>query len=208
MKNRGLRYLMALAGLMLAVGLACGSSNQPAAAPTQQAQPTVSDSSGGTATSGGDTSSGSDANVSFTDQNNYFTIDLPGNWKHTTGTDTNLYSDKFTSPDGHGFIESVVYDDGTPFTGVQNGQGALYLLHHYYSSTGQEGDIRISDDSIQKDKSERLTWTSKGGGYSGVSFFEIRHGTTFLMFTIWWDNDFKDKYQKLLDDVVTSYKLP
>jgi hypothetical protein len=85
----------------------------------------------------------------------------------------------------------------------------LKLLNTYYSSTGKEGDIRISDDSIQKDGSERLTWTSKGGGYSGLSFLEVRsNGTTFLFFTVDWGNDVQDTYIDTLNYVIESYKIP
>jgi hypothetical protein len=199
MKNRGFMYLVALGSLVLVVGLACGSSAAPTAAPapTQEAQPTATESSGG------------DTTVTFADQNSYFTIDVPGGWKHTQDVDSDSshwYWDVIKAPDGHAGVESVVYDDGTAWTGSQNGREALYLLHKFYSKTGQEGDIRVTSDSIQKDKSERLTWTSRGGNYSGVSFFEVRHKTAFLMFTTWWDNDYADKYKDLLDSVISSYR--
>jgi hypothetical protein len=198
MRSKGFSYLLALLILPLITGLACMSPT-PTAAPapsSQESQPTA------------ESASSSSGVATFTDQNKYFAIDVPADWKHTSGTDTNLYWDRFSSPDEHGFIESIAYDDGTVWTGSQNGRGALYLLNHYYSSTQQEGDIRVSDDSMQKDGSERLTWTSKGGKYSGVSFFEIRHKTTFLMFTTWWGNDYQDKYKPVLDNVVASYRLP
>ena len=93
-------------------------------------------------------------------------------------------------------------------TGSQNGKEALCLLNQFYSNTGKEGDIRVTGDSIQKDGSERLTWNSKGGNYSGVSFFEVRNSTTFLMFTTWWKNDCATKYDSVLNDVVGSYRNP
>ena len=61
---------------------------------------------------------------------------------------------------------------------------------------------------MQKDGSERLTWTSKGGNYSGISFFEIRKPTAMLMFTVWWDNDYKDQYGDVLNQVIESYRIP
>jgi len=119
-----------------------------------------------------------------------------------------LYIDTFTSPDKNAFIENIAFDDGTVWTGNSNGKGALYLLNYRYSFTKKEGDIRISDDSIQNDGSERLTWTSKGGGYSGLSYFEVRNKTTFLMFTVYWNNDSESTYIDTLDKVVSSYRLP
>jgi hypothetical protein len=201
MKSRSILYAFALTAMILVVGLACLSTAAPAQS-TQPPQP-VSDNSS--------SSTGSSDLVTFTDQNKYYQIDLPGDWKHDQTVDKEnnyYYIDTFTSPDGNAIIENIAYDDGKPFTGGTNGKFALYLLNTFYSNTGKEGDIRVSDDSIQKDGSERLTWTSKGGGYSGFSYFEIRNKTTFLMFTVDWANDFESDYIDLLDNVISSYRLP
>ncbi len=177
---------------VLLVGLACGSSSPTATTAPVTNPPTP----------------GSSALTTFTDQSNFYSIDLPGDWTHKNGSGTHYYYDRFTSPDQHAFIENVAYDDGTAFTGSQNGQFALQLLHQFYSSTGQPGDIHVTDDSIQKDGSERLTWYSTGGAYSGVSFFEVRNSTTFLMFSAWYDDAFKSTYVDTLDAVVSSYRTP
>ena len=103
-------------------------------------------------------------------------------------------------------MENLFYDEGNAFTGSVNGKFALALLHTFYSATGKEGDIRITDDNIQPDGSERLIWESKSGGYSGISYFEVRGGTTFLMFTIEWVNSAKGLYLDTLNQVVASYK--
>ena len=223
MKNRSFFYLFAFAALILAVGLACSAlSPTPTTVPTniptnipatqqvqpstpapQQVQPATSDN-GSTSS---DTNTGSDL-ITFTDQNKYYQIDLPSDWKHTSGTDTNMYWDTFTSPDTNALIENITYDDGTPWTGGSNGKGALYLLNYLYSYTKKEGDIRISDDKIQNDGSERLTWTSKAGKYSGLSYFEVRNRTTFLMFTVEWGNDYESTYKDVLNNVLSSYRVP
>lgn len=153
-------------------------------------------------------SSGSGGLTTFTDQNNFYQIDVPSDWVHALTSETNDYIDTFTSPDKNALVESVVYDDGTVWTGSSNGKAALLLLNNFYSFTKKEGDIRVSEDKIQPDGSERLTWTSKGGGYSGVSYFEIRNKTTFLMFTIEWMNSAEAQYIDILNAVVRSYKLP
>jgi hypothetical protein len=208
MKKRSFLYLFAFAALILAVGLACSAlSPTPTAEPvnippTQEPPAPTSESSS--------TSIGSDL-VTFTDQNNYYQIDVPGDWKYSQSIDktsNHYYIDQFKSPDENAVIENIVYDDGTAFVGSENGKFALYLLNTFYSSTGKEGDIRVSGDSIQKDGSERLTWTSKGGGYSGTSYFEVRNKTTFLMFTVDWFNDYQSTYIDVLDRVISSYRLP
>jgi hypothetical protein len=150
--------------------------------------------------------------VTFTDQNNLYSIEVPADWVYSQTVDTqdnNYYIDTFKSPDEGAVIENIVYDDGTAFTGNQKAKFSLYLLNTFYSSTGKEGDIKVSDDSIMKDGSERLTWTSKGGGYSGLSFLEVRsNGTTFLFFTVDWGNDVQDTYIDTLNYVIESYKIP
>ena len=150
--------------------------------------------------------------VKFTDQNDLYTIEVPADWNYEQTYDAEnnyYYIDTFTSPDGGAVVENIVYDDGTPFTGNQKSKFALYLLNTFYSSTGKEGDIRVTDDSIMKDGSERLTWESKGGGYSGISFLEIRsNGTTFLFFTVDWGNDVEDTYIDTLNYIIESYTIP
>ena len=209
MNARGFRHLFVFLGILAAASLACGGLSSTQVAPAATTAAPV----GPGATEAPQPTSGSSSSglVTFTDQNSYFAIDVPADWKHTTDVDKQKnywYQDTFTAPDGKASVDSIVYNDGTPWSGSQNGAFALQLLNQYYSNTGKEGDIRVSDDSIQKDGSERLTWASKGGGYSGQSFFEIRDRMAFLMFTIQWNNSAADKYQKTLDEIVSSYRLP
>jgi len=156
--------------------------------------------------------SGESGYIVFTDQNGLYSIEVPADWTYeqTVDTDTNYYYiDTFSSPDGGAVIENIVYDDGERFTGNQKGKFALYLLNTFYSATGKEGDIRVSDDKIMQDGSERLTWSSKSGGYSGLSFLELRsNGTTFLFFTVNWGDAVEDQYFDTLAYVIESYTIP
>jgi hypothetical protein len=212
MKNRSFFYLIAFAGLILAVGLACSAlSGTPTSVPVSNppTQQSLSPTSDNSTTSAG-TSTGGDL-ITFTDQNKYYQIDLPGDWKYSQTLDktsNNYYIDSFKSPDENALIENIAYDDGTAFVGSENGRFALYLLNNFYSSTGKEGDIKVTNDSIQKDGSERLTWNSKSGGYSGISYFEVRNKTTFLMFTVDWNNNYQSTYNDTLNNVISSYRLP
>ena len=209
MKNRSFLFLFGLAAMILIVGLACAALSPTATSEPVSNPPTDSSISTSTSNDGSTpTASGSGELTTFTDKNSFYQIDLPSDWKHTTGNDTNIYWDRFTSPDEHAIIENLAYDDGTVWTGSQNGKAALLLLNNTYSFTKKEGDIRVTDDSIQKDGSERLTWTSKGGAYSGISYFEVRKRTTFLMFTAFWDNDYQSTYVDVLDKVISSYRQP
>ncbi len=203
MNNRESHPVLVLGAVLLAVSLACSALSSTAEAPT--AAPVNTEAPQATS------ASTSSQLTTFTDQNKYFVIDLPADWTHSQDVDKQnnyWYQDTFKSPDGNAKVDSIVYNDGTPWTGSQNGAFALQLLNQYYSNTGKEGDIRVSGDTIQKDGSERLDWTSKSGDYSGESFFEIRNRMAFLMLTIMWDNSHASDYQNTLDNIVSSYRTP
>jgi hypothetical protein len=114
----------------------------------------------------------------------------------------NVVVDTFYAPDRHAVIQNMSYDDGTLVTKAMAGAFALELLKTYYAT-----DIRITDDVVQPDGSERLTWHSRSGDYSGVSFFETR-GTTFLLFTTLYDNPFEDIYLDVLNYTISTYDIP
>jgi hypothetical protein len=205
MKSRSYFYLFGLVVMMLVVGLACS-----ALSPTATAEPASNSSTKPVVSASTDSSNSTPSGdlTTFTDQNKYYQIDLPTGWNHTQSKGDHYYIDTFKSPDDKALVENIAYDDGTAFNGTDNGKFALQILNQNYSSTGKMGDIRVTDDSIQQDGSERLTWTSKDGGYSGLSYFEIRNKTTFLMFTVDWGNDSQSTYIDTLDKVVSSYRLP
>ena len=206
MRIRSFRYLFAFLSFIVAIGLACSSlTSSPTAAPPTAVPPSPVATQ---ASIDNSTSSPGSSLITFTDKNKYFQIDVPGDWKHTTESGDHYYWDTFTSPDQGAVVENYAYDDGTPWSGKDSGKYALAVLNQLYSKTGAEGDIRISEEKRQDDGSDRLTWTSKAGQYSGISFFEIRNGTTFLMFTVDWGNDYKDQYSTVLDDVIKSYRVP
>ncbi len=218
MKTRSLYYPLSFLAFVVAIGMACsaltGSPTQPPAPtavqvfPTETpAPPTATPVTGPTDANVGANPSGSGL-ITFTDKNNFYQIDVPADWVHTTASGDYYYSDTFTSPDKGAVIENIAYDDGTPFTGSTNGRFALQILNQNYSKTGKEGDIKITEEKQQPDGSDRLTWTSKGGGYSGISFFEIRNQTTFLMFTVDWGNDYESQYLDTLNKVIESYRVP
>lgn len=107
-------------------------------------------------------------------------------------------------------MESLVYNDGTSFVKSQKGQFALELINTFYSSTGQVGDIKVTGDQLMPDGSERLEWTSKGGGYSGMTFFETRgeDNSTFLMLSAWWMNDTDQATLDIINNAIASYHIP
>lgn len=144
----------------------------------------------------------------FTDQNKYYQIQLPKDWKHDPSSGSHYYMDTFISPDGNAVIQNIAYDDGTPISGSTNAQFALNLLDKYFSTNGQTGSITISDTNMENDGSERLSWSSASMDASGISFIEVRNQTTFLVFTVEWKNNYKSQYFNILDQVTASYTVP
>ncbi len=146
--------------------------------------------------------------TTFTDQNKYYQIQLPKDWKHDQSSGNHYYMDIFTSSDGNAVIQNIAYDDGTPISGSTNAQFALNLLDKYFSTNGQTGSITISDTNMENDGSERLNWTSVSTDASGISFIEVRNETIFLIFTVEWKNKYKSQYFNILDQVTASYTVP
>jgi hypothetical protein len=218
MKNR--RFIFAIMAFVLLFSLACGAfggtsqPQEPQSNPGGVNEPPTqkpldqSGSSGSSGNSGNSGNSGSSEYSLFTDGNDLAQFEIPSDWKYEHNSSDNVYVDTFTAPDGNALIENLVYDDGSSFTGGVNGKFALYLLHTYYSATGKEGDIKVLDDAVQSDGSERLVWTSRSGGFSGVSFFEVRNKTTFLMLTGKWADEFEDTYLPVMNNAIATYKIP
>jgi hypothetical protein len=131
-----------------------------------------------------------------------FSIEVPSSWYHEVTTGEFTVVDTFYSPDDHAIIQNVAYDEGVPISKSEAGAFALELLRSYYAE-----DITITDDQVQSDGSERLTWHSQSGGYRGVTFFESR-GTTFLLFTAMYDDPYEDIYLDVLDYTISTYEAP
>lgn len=131
-----------------------------------------------------------------------FSIDVPVAWSYESEEAEDTIIDTFSSPDEHAFIQNITYDDGTEISKSDAGALALRLLNEFYAS-----DILITDTQVQPDESERLTWSSPSGEYSGISFLETR-GTTFLLFSVLWDDAFEDEYFSTLDYTIGTYDVP
>jgi hypothetical protein len=141
----------------------------------------------------------------FFDDEELFSFDVPYTWSYEREEDDVSVVDTFSAPGEMAFVQSIKYDDGTEVSKSLAGAFALELLRSAYTSGA--GDIKITDDTIMPDGSERLIWTSKAGGYSGVSFFETR-GTTFLMLTYLADDPVYELYLDTFDTILSTYDIP
>jgi hypothetical protein len=138
----------------------------------------------------------------FTDDEGLFTFDVPYAWLYERYTDESVVVDTFTAPDGAAFVESLKYDEGIEVSKSESGAIALELLREFYAS-----DLKVTDDQVQPDGSERLIWESPGGDYSGVTFFETR-GTTFLFLNFVSEDDLYDLYLDTFNRLVETYSVP
>jgi len=203
-----IRFLIPIVALLAALISSCTAINPPAETPTEAATviiPTNLPQQTDTPLPPVDS-----VNSTFVDQNNLFAIDLPADWTRLTEAQSDHYTDTFTSPDGLTKIESLIYNDGQPFEEAKNKEFALYLLNTYYSSTGKAGDIIINSDQMMENGMQRNEWNSKSGGYSGVSFFEIRGDdkATFLMFTAQWKDGTEQATLDIVNQIIAAFRVP
>ena len=195
--------------LLSILSSSCTAKSAPTEAPTAAATMDVPASTPQVTDTPIPTSGGSEITM-FVDQNNLFAIDLPSNWTRATEAQSDHYTDTFTSPDGSAKIESLIYNDGQPFEEAKNKDFALYLLNTYYSSTGRAGDIIINSDQMMENGTQRNEWNSKNGGYSGVSYFELRGDdkATFLMFTAQWKDGTEQATLDIVNQIITTFRVP
>ncbi len=138
----------------------------------------------------------------YTAPNNLFTMRVPMAWYYTYETGDNLVLETFKSPDNQAYVESIVYDDGTAYSKTDAGKITLQILRDAYAS-----DLKITDDQVQPDGSERLTWHSKSQDITGITFFETRD-TSFLLLTMVASNATFDWYLDLFNTILNSYDVP
>ncbi len=138
----------------------------------------------------------------FKSPGDFFTMDLPLAWNYTSSDTDTTYLDRVDSPDGNAFIESLIYDDGTQYSKTDAGKITLGLLRNAYAS-----DLRVTDDKVQRDGSERLIWHSASQKVTGVTFFETR-GTSLLFLTMVATDDTFDLYNHMFNRLLSTYVTP
>jgi hypothetical protein len=140
--------------------------------------------------------------MDFIGPDSLYSVNVPISWtyEHTTGDFTAI--DAFNSPDENAIIQNIIYDDGNDISQLEAAALALELLRNFYGE-----DIKITEDRIQPDGSERLAWFSLDKNLTGLSFFETR-GTIFLLFNAVYENSYRNYYIDSLNYAVSTYKAP
>lgn len=139
----------------------------------------------------------------FTGPQSLFQFDIPYPWTYVNSTADNTVVDTFTAPDNLSFVENIAYDDGTQVTKSGAGAFARTLLEQHY----KVDDLKVTNDKVQTDGSERLTWNSASKNIDGESFFETR-GTTFLLLTWVVDTPSYDLLVPVWNTLLDTYKIP
>jgi hypothetical protein len=129
-------------------------------------------------------------------QNDNFVIKLPYYWEIGQSRSEYSFVDSYTSPDEHVIIQTIVYDDGLKMSDRVAGELVLNLLSEQYAK-----DISIISDTFLPGPQEKLSWVSKNSDYKGVTIFETR-GTSLLVFTVMWDNEFSEYYGETIDTII------
>jgi hypothetical protein len=138
----------------------------------------------------------------FTGPDELFTIEVPTAWRYERSESDATIVDAFTAPDGHAVIQNITYDNQDFLSRGEAGALGRRLLQEFYAA-----DLRIIDDQVQADGSERLIWESASGGYRGISFLEARD-TIFLLLTTMYDNALEEVYIDTLEYTISTYTIP
>lgn len=215
------KVLFVFIALMLAVSLACqGLTGPEAATPTTapaQPQPPSNNNppANNPPSNNPPPSNGNSSDViTVEDQNKLYMFDIPGDWSYEASdlgnaiySDVYMFADTWTAPDGSAVVEGISgRSEGFDFDGTTSTRVALDMLNYYYSFTGKEGDIKISKTSTAEDGSTRFDWESRGGDYSGISWFEVRGTRTFLMWTVDWGNGADQAILDTIDNAINTYQ--
>ncbi len=140
----------------------------------------------------------------FNGPGDLFEVEVPSAWLYSQSTELeNTTIDTFTAPDGKAFIENIAVDDGTTRDPALTQGSALALINYKYSNGAN--DIAVREEVPQDDGSIRLTWTSDASGLSGQTFYEVRNGTTLLLFTVAFDSTLSDVYLDVVNYSVSTY---
>jgi hypothetical protein len=119
--------------------------------------------------------------VTFTNQDNLYSLDIPNNWLtgHWFQDDLPYFVENFQSSDKKSYMEVFVSDDGRPFPDVDEKYiYALSVLDRLYASGIKEEKRTVENDGAR----EILIWRSQNSRF--ISVYEVTGKTTFIMLTL------------------------
>lgn len=144
----------------------------------------------------------------FTGPDQAFSYNYYYPWNPTGDySDPILKENKFTSPDGYAFIESVYENDGTTVWGKSStGAWAINNLENHLAKGAT--DLVIDKDQIrQSDGYEYLEFHTKKDNWIGVTIFAANN-TQIEFLTVAWKASYANIYENPLRDIIGTFTAP
>jgi hypothetical protein len=231
MKRRGIFHLLTILVILLLIGLACSSQATPTPTvfiiqPTQtqlsQTQPPTA-----TATTQG---AGIQQYTKVSDIDNLFTADVPSDWTRssfwayspiqTAGEHPEHTPDTlefaYLSPDQHGAVVFLEYNDNHGVSLPQLGDLATLILNNFFGggedsvniSFGKGGDsVNITKKNQLTDGSVQLSWGLVKNKVVGTTYAYTR-GNTIIVLSTFCDEAFLEVFANTFTHIINTFKVP
>jgi len=220
MKPLGIRYLYALAFLILLSGWACGSEAAPVVSTKQLTQtqlPTFTQTPIANQTSQPFTRVG--------DMEHLFSAEVPADWIQSSawlltsasakpGAPPDTLEFGYESPDRHGSIVFLEYDDRHKVTPAKLGDAARIILGNFFGKSLVRADMGLAEDGVDftgndplPDGSFKLVWGLVRTKIHGTTYAYER-GSTILVFSTFCEDAYSDIFANTFSHVTSTYKVP
>lgn len=229
MKPGGIHYLYAYTVFLLLTYLVSGCTATPtvSAIPPTLAQPTLTQPPIATTTSSAD-AGGIQQYTKSSDMHNLFTADVPSNWsqssfwryspirsigehpEHTPDTLEFVY----TSPDQHGPLAFLEYDDNHEVAASQLGESAIQILNIFFSEGAVSLNVGLLSDSVKitannplPDGSIQLNWGLVQNKMVGTTN-AYKRGNTIIVLSTFSDEAYSNAFANIFAHITSTYKVP
>jgi hypothetical protein len=132
-----------------------------------------------------------------------FILEVPTAWSKYTDDSSieNTHLEGFISPDKHAAVQIAIYRQDSL---IKQEAKAFKTLEILRKINGYDLRVPKNGYSNLADGRERLTWYADKRNINGISYFDSFSGSLYI-FSVVWDNDFKDMYELTLNSVVDSF---
>jgi hypothetical protein len=229
MKPRGIHYLYAYTLFLLLIYLVSGCRATPtvSAIPPTLTQPAPTQPPIATTTSTAD-AGGIQQYTKYSDMRDLFTADVPSNWsqssfwgyspirsigeypEHTPDTLEFVY----TSPDQHGRLAFLEYDDNHEVAASQLGESAIQILNIFFSKGAVSLNIGLLSDSVKitannplPDGSVQLNWGLVQNKMVGTTN-AYKRGNTIIVLSTFSDEAYSKAFSSIFAHITSAYKVP
>ncbi len=144
--------------------------------------------------------------VTFTDEDNLYTIDIPKNWLtgHWSQEGLDYLVDNFQSSDSKSYLEVFISDDGRPFPEADEKYTyALSVLERLYSK-----GVKVEKRTVEENGKEVVIWNSQNNRY--ISVYDVTNETSFVMLTIFGytsENESSKDTKEIIENFIVKQAL-